>query len=389
MERTTVLDHQHVVAYLRNEHKGEENQYLAALRKDNPTYRVFFELIDDWQRDLPAAKQQHDLRRIDCSFQAIDELLAGAFYGDLRQSHKQALIDGLISSPLFFHRLLSRLEPIAPLAAGLSLPPVAFADNASMLSDEELLAGLPPPRRKKKYDLTSQWHKIEQAVLLPAVASVRATGWSLLLQPATTLATVALLVISFAWIAERNWLGADLNQYKYDQVVPYPFGEGAVRGVRSSTSSDSLYRAFDNGFLTAMSMYQRHDYAQTIQWLSQQNTAIPLLEQHLEVEKNLARIRDFYFYQGVSYLAMGRSRLLAGEQERQARLFDSAAHNLELASHFTSEHNLESPDREAFFLSLAYGFSGDKTAAREQLLLLPKTSAYYPRSRALLKLWQR
>lgn len=385
MEPTTAIDHQHVVAYLKGEYQEEEYQYFAAIRKDNPTYRVFFELIDDWKRNLPPAKQKRDLRRIDCSFHAIDELLASAFYGNLRQSHKQALIDGVVSSPLYYHRLLSRLEPIAPLAVGL---PVATADNAAMLSDEELLAGLPPHRRKE-YDLARLLQKLKHAVLQPVLDSLRGTGWNVLIQPATALATVALMVISFAWMAERNWLGADPSLYVYDQVVPYPFGEGAVRSVRASTSSDSLYRAFDNGFLAAMSAYLRRNYAQTIQWLSQQDAAIPLLQQRLETEKNLPRIRDFYFYQGISYLAMGRSRSITGEQERQAGYFESAAHNLQLASRFADEHNLEEPERESFFLALAYGFGGDEAAAREQLLLIPKASGYYPRSRALLKLWHR
>ncbi len=176
-----------------------------------------------------------------------------------------------------------------------------------------------------------------------------------------------------------------LSEFVYGDKVPYEYTGSGFRGTDTRPETDPELRTFHRQYRLAMSDYVVYNYAGAITICEQLEPTASEFLTRLNNKEILTEIRDYYFYCGVSHLALGRSEKL-GEEEK-AENFDSAIPYLQEAERIALDNSLENSDREVYYLGLTYGFDGRQGKAIEQFKRIEIKSLFYEKSMNLIKEW--
>jgi len=130
-----------------------------------------------------------------------------------------------------------------------------------------------------------------------------------------------------------------------------------------------------------MGDYMIFNYQEAIERLESLEPAASEFLTRQNSKEIISDVRDYYFYLGVSHLALGRSKKLG--KEEKAEHIDKAIPYLESAERITLENNFEQSDREIYFLGLAYVFEGRTKVGLEKLDIIEEKSNYYIKSSKL------
>ncbi|NUO83711.1 hypothetical protein HUU05_26850, partial [candidate division KSB1 bacterium] len=170
-----------------------------------------------------------------------------------------------------------------------------------------------------------------------------------------------------------------------DEKVPYTYVSG-TRGSPSTTQAASL-ATFQHEFGIAMSDYMLRRYRNAQTTLEKIAPVLSDLQKDLPEKEYAGLLSEYLFYGGVSQLALARSKHAELSDSQRVQHLEQAVVLLSRADSLAQKHHLPEAEREAYFLGIAYGFSGKHREAVEQLRQVPSTSAYYSYSTKLIARW--
>ena len=176
-----------------------------------------------------------------------------------------------------------------------------------------------------------------------------------------------------------------LSKYVFDQRVPYENTSSIFRGPR--ISSDQLFSKFGSVFNYGIYDYLNFDYFKALEHFKDCETIALNLQAKTNTAKLIPKLRDLYFYAGISHFAISRSKKLGLSEEAKIIHMKNARENLNRAYNLVKHNGLEKQDREAFFLGLVYGFAGLEDSACAILGEIESTSQNYLESLELQKIW--
>lgn len=177
------------------------------------------------------------------------------------------------------------------------------------------------------------------------------------------------------------------NYYVYDDKVPYEYDVASLRGTSEGLEADDLFRSFVSGFKLGMGDYMIRNYQSAISTFEELEPDAVKLRARPPNKELIPWIRDFYFYNGVSHLALLRSKRPELNQSARSRHAEEAIQSLMQADLLVLSNNLEGSDREAYFLGLAYGFGGKQDSAIVRLQQIQPGSRFYENSDKLIHEW--
>ncbi len=406
--RRPTLPHTQLVILLREENAADSKTLIAKLQQEEPAYQALFELVA-LCKTLGYSSKHAATQEYPQSFLELEELLSRLYSGAASAEDGARIMNGLIASPVFYQRLLAKLETMAPQLVWEETE--ALADIA-MKSDAEIMAivkrvaqaptatrqARPSPVRLLLDNFVEGVHKIRprepagisigqivstfvagtiQAIaqLLDYVAGNRATALAV---PLVLFATIFL----FNEKLQQNFYEA----FVWDEEVPCAYVSG-TRGSPSTAPPSTALAAFQHEFGIAMSDYMLRRYRNVQTTLQKIAPVLSDLQKELPEKEYAALLSEYLFYGGVSQLALARSKLAELSDSQRMQHLEQAAALLSRADSLAQKHQMQNAEREAYFLGIAYGFSGKHQEAVEQLRRVPSTSAYYSHSIKLIARW--
>ena len=383
MGNFNALPHEQVAAYVRGENTQEIRTQLLGRNGNHTAYLLLFDLIDRFRRRVHI-RERPPVMSLPESFAAVEEMLLRFFSGEARDEEAQQLFDGLIASPHFYQRLLAKLALIAPPQALDDVPAMA---RIHVRTDDELFEQIKTgatierePVRERRSHSTPVWEKFREW----GAAITRAPKYAF----AVPLVIVGVLVF-YTQVSKNKNIAA---LYVYDHDMPYPY-DGGLRAGSQLPEEQRFYYPFINNFKLGMSDYVGRDYRQAIQTFKNIELAAQMLTQELQPERQtdeklLRELRDYYFYFGLSHLAVARSRIKPPDPAEKTQHLQAATQYLARADSLARlQTPAEENEREAYFLGLAYGFGGKLDSARVWLNRINSNSSFYQKSAPLIKAW--
>lgn len=201
------------------------------------------------------------------------------------------------------------------------------------------------------------------------------------------LSGIILSVLAVFIIYEKIIKNDIYAHYVYDDKVPYEYAISSLRSTSEALEADALVRSFISRFKLGISDYMIRNYQGAISTFETLKPEARMLQVRLPNGDILPWIRDFYFYQGVSHLALLRSKRRELDQSARSRHTEEAIQSLMRADSLVRSNNLEGSDREAYFLGLAYGFGGQQDSAIVQLHQIKPGNRFYKDSVELINKW--
>jgi hypothetical protein len=383
MIKHLLLPHQQFVAYLLGKSDREAQASIRRLAEEDGAYQVLFELIDRFKRQA-TLRAQPKIARLPETFHEVEEMLEGFFSGKAGDEKAQQFLDGLVTSPQFYQRLLAKLKVVAPQMASDEIPEMS---QIRIESDEEILEKVIAGANGKTLPAFDN----NFARVMPnLLANLGKFIDGVFRKPRLAFAFALMLaVVSITvWQVEKNRYGLD-EAYSYDTKVPYPFVSG-WRGPSSSAADEALFHSFVNAYKLGMTNYVVCDYAGAINVLEKWDSfAAGLLPKFAHNKNVLLEIRDYSFYLGVSHFALARSQRAKPAPEEKTQHLKSAIRLLARADSLARTQQVEDNDREIYFLGLAYGFGGQPDSAVARLRQIKPESDFYNDSSILAKAWSK
>ena len=101
----------------------------------------------------------------------------------------------------------------------------------------------------------------------------------------------------------------------------------------------------------------------------------------------LLAVRDYYFYLGVSHLAISVSQKNRISAHVRRTHNDVAIHYLSKADSLSNQNQFINNDRETYYIGMALGIGGKKEKALEKLTELTTKSIFHEEANELIKKW--
>ena len=390
MRNEIKITHQQIIEYLCDRIDPETEAYISESKKADPVYHLFFELIDELKSHATIKEHQKARTGVRLTFSMIENMLMRILAGDIQPAEAQQIINELIGSPLFYQRLLAKMASATPEIALENVPEI---EQVQIKLDDELLEIIENETRREKEKIPSVKAKIKRLLrLFPDISKSLQRPFEIpqRLPRFAYVVPVIIVGIFLTFITYDKIIKKDdFQYYVYDDKVPCEYNMSSLRNAEDILKDDPLFRSFVNQFKLGMSNYVVRDYSNAIHnFQILQSYASELLSKSPS-EIVLPWIRDLYFYLGVSYLAISRSKLLDLKHEDRKRQSIHAIQSLALADSLVTVHRLQTYDRESYFLGLAYGFGGYKDSAIARLGKIKRESQFYNDSNKLIGLWSK
>ncbi len=374
------LPHHCIVDYLRDTGSPEDRTRIQTLRASDPGAELFLNIIDESRHQATIGSHASSKQTISINFTQMDELLLRIFSGNATSEDSQRFIDALLFAPVFYQRLLAKLPLVTP---GLVMAETPEMAGIEMLPDEQILS----ERIVKKRPSNG-----ESGALALVAADLKdgvVEWWSwLVAHPAIATAGAAILVMIVLMPAAVNMFGADpFAKYVYDDKIPYEYRAVIFRTPSEENGPVSDFKKFHRQFQMAMGDYMVRHYEQAIVRLE---NLLPLVRR-LTAEGNspeaAQNFRDYYFYLGVSHLAMARSRNSEMTSETRETHGHRAVEHLVQGRTFAERMQLNQLDRETYFLGVAYGFTGQNELGEQELSRIDTESEFNDDAISLMRVW--
>ncbi|NIV95795.1 hypothetical protein GWN42_24125 [candidate division KSB1 bacterium] len=378
-----LIAHEVLVKYIKGETDEQTEQQIEATKNDHPTYELLLNLIDKYKHHY--AESDSSTQETECiSLSAIEELLLQIFSKDLNPQESQKVINGLLNSADFYQRFISKLDESVPFFEAAPLPEM---DDVEIPSDETIVAKIVSGQRP------SNSGSQRRSILVPTVQKLlsKIGQWLhwLVRNPASGGLVAATLILAI--VLPLIFRGDDGTGFVYDDRVPYhfePIKKDILRGMRSqgvpetSNKLDQLYARFLEGMLE----YKDLNYDQAITILEKIQPEIESLEKTAQDELSMRIIRDYYFYSGLSHLALAQSEESA--DTNQSIHLRRAIENLDKAKTIETGSDLDD-DQAFYFLGVAYGLTEQYKRAVSELRNVSSESSFYKESVQLINQWSK
>jgi len=386
MEKKRDIKHVEIVAYLRGESDMQLKQSIEKIRDENPVYHLLFELIEK-AKSVSEINQKTDLTdQPVMSFSEIEQMLERLFSGDFSENNAKQFYNGLLSSPIFYTRLLDRLQFAIPELSREQDPDLA---KVEIKSDEDILSEvLKSPGRvveaKTKTRVTQSAEKlghIFEAIKTFIRIPVPSPRVALLVSGISV--AIILFALGYKSIFKNN------NYYPYlsENRVPYEYDSSTFRGTDQDMKSarEPLLFAFIRDFKNGVGYYMVQEYESAIYIFENLENSAQILETKEIDPEYTTYFRDLFFYNGLSHLVLSTQKEI--EKSDKSKYLNDTIKLLERAVSILIKYNLNGADREAYYLGLAYGLNGQRDLAMNQLGSIKAESQFFSDSQKLLKKW--
>ncbi len=378
--------HDVVVSYLRGRLSDRERMQIEDLREGDATYAFLFELIDELKSKVRTTPQTEPNPELYFSFSQLEQLLARIFSGAGDAHDAQQFMDALQASPLVYERLLALLPAITPALAMEDLPQTA---DVEIRSDEEILDKIVTSREAEK-EMTAAGRKtfkkprlswLDENLVAPIADLL---GKAKLPGPAIIFAVAAVLIaaITIPILLQSPQTGP-LSEYTYDDKVPYEYRAVIFRSLAGAPELSREYETFQQQFKAAMADYTMRRYQPAIDRLTSLQPMVERFRAAQPSDSMMKVLRDHYFYLGVAHLGRARTTSQDIPQAERTLHTNQAVENLTQAQILARSSNLNHIDRDAYYLAIAYGFTGQYDLAKEELDRIDKASEFYDDAIAL------
>lgn len=150
---------------VRNYIEGRADETITKLRQENDTYQLFFEFLDELRSGKKVSSEKPDFNTQKLN-RLIEDVLIQLTSADFSQTDSGFLLNAIYHSPLFYERLILKLEQIAPAVAGKELAEmseVAIPDDDAILRNLAILK----EKKTKRLNLRDQMNKLLDFIMPP------------------------------------------------------------------------------------------------------------------------------------------------------------------------------------------------------------------------------
>jgi len=207
--------------------------------------------------------------------------------------------------------------------------------------------------------------------------------------PAFVFATVVIIMAllgSYHFI--NNISSVSAYQFNFDNRLPHDYAQSSMRGESENYRNDVLFNIFNNQYLAGISDYINYDYLNAIAtWNKVESIALDLENKSTDLEL-LSTVRNYYFYLGVSHLAISVSQKHRKSVDIRKTHNSVAIHYLSKADSLSNLYQFKNNDREIYYIGIASGLAGNKERAAEKFGELTPKSIYYEKANEQLKSWE-
>ncbi len=200
-------------------------------------------------------------------------------------------------------------------------------------------------------------------------------------------AVVVLIIIMGSFYTINNFYQKDiLSTIVYDEQVPYEFIPEPgynPRGGENQTAADA-FDLFYQKFLEAVSYYNELNYIHAIQRLEPLSSDVEKIQTVLDDDESYSAIKNYYFYFGLSYLAMATSKKTVIAESVKKHYLENAIQNLINSKNIGLVNKPHLNDKLSYFLGLTYSLAGFNQKAILELQDIEKTSVFYKKADGLL-----
>ncbi|MEK7729331.1 MAG: hypothetical protein AAB354_13035 [candidate division KSB1 bacterium] len=373
--RRPTLPHAEVAALI-NGHRERDEYVLSALQQEEPVYQTLFELIALCQKQAHRTRPEPRHDNAPQTFFGIEQLLLRIYAGNATSEEAAQLLGGLQNSPIFYRRLLTKLEALTP---ELVWEEAEALEGITIKSDEEVLAlvrmASDPVEPREPWGART-WQAL--AAVMLGVLHASAQVMDFLLGHRAIAVGLPLLLIASLTVFQIGF-GAD----DFTERTPYDYQGPILRGSSYSDAADLQFIDFSDTFLSAITDYLLRDYSTALQKFESLEPQAAALHSNLKHEKYASLLRDYYFYAGLSHFALSHKKSFFRGENRahaaQAVMWLARADSLAQGRDF--------PERETYFLGLAYDCNNQRAQAISELKKIPAHSEFYAESGARIKEW--
>jgi hypothetical protein len=175
-------------------------------------------------------------------------------------------------------------------------------------------------------------------------------------------------------------------QFNFDNKLPHDYAQSSLRGD-SENKYNVLFNIFNNQYLAGISDYINHNYSSAITSWNKVESIASDLENTTTDRKLLLAVRNYYFYLGVSHLAISVSQKNRISAHVRRTHNDVAIHYLSKADSLSNQNQFINNDRETYYIGMALGIGGKKEKALEKLTELTTKSIFHEEANELIKKW--
>ena len=261
--------------------------------------------------------------------------------GKIKPARAKAILNLIVQSPQFFEKFYTRLSQVTSLQVEGDLPEL---QEVTIKTDDMILEELGVLKKEKSAN------KFEE--LVDRIRGLFVEKPRLAYAISTALAAILILVIVITPPSAKD----PFESYIYTNKVPYEFDISSFRGQTDYAELNPLLVSFINQFKMGISDYMLCDYENAIKTWEELKLIADELESNLPNVNSIPWIREYHFYLGVSYLALGRNQDL--DQKESEKFLKKSIEYLLQSESLVSKYSLKNGDKENYFLGLAYGILG-------------------------------
>jgi len=366
------IGHENIRDYILDECSTEQLEKIEKLQNDNPTLTQLITIIDELkQKSKPDIKDTTG--DIPESFSEIESIILEIQSGNSDESFAQNFLRWLAQSPTFFEKLITKLDQVSMMQVESDLPEL---QEVAFKTDDELLEQAGILTKKSKREKFSLFELINN--LIDNIKSWFQVKPKLAYSLSTAVITFLIIVIAFNPPEQQD----PFESYRYADKVPYEYDISSFRGQTVDLGIDQTLETFKNNFKLGISDYMLCDYENAIKtWEALKPTADGL-ENISPNDNSIPWIREYYFYLGISYLALGSNHDFK-LSKRKINLNKSIDYLL-YSMRIVTKYNLKKIDRENYFIGIAYGLNGNLDLAIIYLKAIDSSSKHYKKSKSLL-----
>lgn len=373
------LDHRFIVAYLKGKAGNDALSQITKIKDRYQEYTLLFDLIDRVKHTIENIGRSDETGKSIFSFSEIDDLIIQILAGGIDPDLALTFMNALENSPDFYERILFRLQSLETRIEGEE---VAELDQVQMKSDDEILDTIQSQVKRGgrfRNVFQSTWNKLidltKNSGPMPRYAFV-----------VPVIAIVTVLVLT---IFNRS---GDEEHFLFDNSVPIAFQPTAVTRLRGLSVRSELRKDFDafhNQFIEGMLYYEDLEYLQAVRILEPLQGKADQFQKTLTDTLAMSVVRDYYFYTGVTYLAVSRTKIDEVHTSIKKQSLMNAEQFLIKSSELTDRYDLKLVDREKYFLGLVYLLSGDRDSLIKCINQISESSPFYQEGGKLIKMKSR
>ena len=373
MQSRCHLNHSVIVHYIQNNLTENEKKIVYECKNDSQ-YAFIFKLVDS----VPGYTLRPGTSQLTfLSYFDMEESLVHILSGNANMKEQQLFVNTLYHSRDVCEKLMHKLDEIRDDETDDEiLADIDIKNDAILLDFMDHAIKVPASYSRNTFETS----------ILGLITRIANFVKNELYPPPRWIkyAIVGLAPIVLFCLYHCMFQKKDVFTYYFNKNnIPQEYHESSLRGYFPEPGVSSQLDTFITGFKYGISDYLMRDYPVALNTWQPLRPYAQILEKDLENEHVQDAVRDYYFYFGITQLALVKDK--ATSKEKQKEFLGGAISDLNRALDIALVQKRTSRDREYFFLGLAYVVAGQENFALHQLKMIEADSPFYKDRGELIK----